>query len=216
MCLIVLGIIAPVISVGAQTRSSDPLNQSPCYIEIATGAAVGHRTSDALINIEAAMRLEQGVAIFVEGGRVGDVGTANLDARARRIADAIGATADAGYRITYADAGLRVRLPFPTRVEPYISEAIGAARVRTETVFSSNGTRIDPTAHGSTPIGPDLDGSVTKLMMTWGAGAQIPITTHIIGDLSARFSRILAKGSLIADDDVINLLRLQAGVGVRF
>jgi hypothetical protein len=53
-------------------------------------------------------------------------------------------------------------------------------------------------------------------MLTAGAAATLPFSSRIFGDLSARYGQIFSKTSAIPGDAAIDLVRLQAGVGLRF
>ncbi|MDB4874458.1 MAG: hypothetical protein JWM41_904 [Gemmatimonadetes bacterium] len=180
---------------------------------IVGGASTGHETS-GFLGGEGDLRITSRVAIFIEGGKVWNASTAGLDAHVKQIANVIGMTGAAENHIAYADAGIRLRVPLDSRVEPYVLGGFGAARVRTETTFSA--ARTAPPGGATVQLGNDLDGSVTKPMVTAGAGATIPLSSRLFGDLSARYGRILAKTSAIPGDQAIDLVRLQAGLGLRF
>ena len=144
-----------------------------------------------------------------------NVGTQHLATRAQTIATAVGATANAAQRVTALDAGVRVRWPPSSRLQPYLAVGAGVARVRTETAFSVNGTSVAADARGI-QLGSDLSGTVTKPVVVVGVGVTWTPRSRAFGDVSVRSSRILPRTSRIPHDQGIDTVRLQAGVGIRF
>jgi opacity protein-like surface antigen len=201
--------VAP-IAAGAQTSAIG----ERASVTLASGASVSHETS-GFVGAQGDLHLTRHVALFVEGGKIWDASTSDLAAGAARIASVMGTTSSVDDHIAYADAGVRLSIPLDVGAEPYIAGGFGAARVRTATTFAGSAT-TSALGAWTTQIGTDLNGSVTKPMVMAGAGAAIPFSRRVFADLSVRYSRVLAKTSQIANDQAIDLVRLQAGLGVRF
>jgi opacity protein-like surface antigen len=176
------------------------------------GATVAHQVSGALGG-EAGFRLTGAVDAFVEGGHLWNVGTQDLDARAQTIAHVVGADVSDAYRVTYLDAGVRLHWIVMPKLRPYLTAGAGVARVRTDTVLTVSGQIVKPETVGI-ELGPDLNGSVNKPLLTIGGGATLPLQTHLVADLSVRYGRIWPVTSAIPNDRGINTVRLQVGVGI--
>jgi opacity protein-like surface antigen len=176
------------------------------------GISLGHETAGT-VSGEAVVRLTGPIAFTVEAGHLWNVGTQDLDTRAQTIATALGATATAAYRVTFVDAGVRLRIPIASGARPYVGASVGVARVRTDTTFTANGSAASPSG---VQLGSDLSGAVTKPTVGVSGGAMLAVGAHAFIDLGARYTRIFARTSQIPDDQGINVVRLQAGIGVRF
>jgi opacity protein-like surface antigen len=213
-CLVTFtfALVATATASGAQS----PADASRLSVEFASGTTVGGPASRAIIGGEGELRVASAISIVVDAGHVGRIGTNALDARASRIATAVGLTSIATYDVTHVGVGIRVRAPAIEWTQPYADGGVGVARVRTETAFlGNNGVTVAPGARGIA-LGPDLQGSTTKRMVTAGAGLTFALARQLFGDVGARYSRILARTSELPNDARIVVVRLQAGVGVRF
>jgi opacity protein-like surface antigen len=186
------------------------------YAELTVGATLGHK-SDSSIGGEAGYTLSDTWQLFLEGGRMGNVATADVDARAALIGSAIGATVSTVQRAAYFDIGAKYRLYEYGRWRPYALLGVGATGVKTTVNFNIGGDdvtgRLD---QYGVQLGRDLSGAVTKGFLTIGAGANATFGRRYLLDLSYRYGRILSKKSAIVNDVGINTQRLQAGVGIRF
>jgi opacity protein-like surface antigen len=211
MVLVVM-LAGGVGSVAAQTPGGSTATEGhPWYGELAAAATFGHKSSGSA-GLEIGYRLKDDWQVFIEGGRMSNVATADLDQRAQLIA--VPATGISSFstaqRVAYFDAGARYQLvPFGIW-HPYGLLGLGFASVKTSTTFgpSSNGTVVF--------TGNDLNSTLTKLFLTVGVGVTLPFKDRYLVDVSYRYGRIFPKTSEILDDPGINTNRIQAGIGVRF
>ncbi len=196
----------------AQTTATDA---GRYYAEFNVGATFGHKSSGSF-GAEAGYRLSGPYTVFVEGGRMFNVGTSDLDNRATVIANAVGATASSSYKVNYFDAGLRYQ---PTAMlamlHPYLAIGVGLAQVRAETALAVNGTTVPPETLG-VAFGDDLNGRVNKALLTIGGGVTYPLAQRYFVDGTFRYGRIFPRSGVIEADTGINTTRLQIGFGVRF
>jgi hypothetical protein len=209
---VLLSLLALSATSEAQTPGAS--DTSRFYVEFDTGAALSHKSS-GFYGGEAGYRIVGPVAVFVEAGHMGKVGSSALDAKANKIADAVGATADANYKITYFDAGIRYTpdMTFGS-VHPYLAFGFGAADVTAQTTFSVNGAVVPPESLGIA-TGSDLDGSETKGFFTFGGGVTYLFGKRYFVDGSFRYGYVMSK-SAIENDSGINTVRASIGVGVTF
>jgi opacity protein-like surface antigen len=211
-----------VAAAQAQTPSGE---EGRYYAEFAVAATLGHK-SDSSVGGEFGAGLidhlwltGDRLEVFVEGGRMGNVGTTDLDARAQIIANFINGSASAVQKAKYFDVGVRYRMPVFARMwRPYVGIGVGAASVNTIVNFVVNGT--DVTSQLSSvygiELGNDLTDSLTKTFITVPVGAQGSFMRRYFVDVSYRFGRILARPDDIDRDVAITAQRVQVGVGVRF
>lgn len=189
---------------------------------IAVGATLGHK-SDSSVSGEFGFLVRDQIEVFAEGGRMGNVATTTLDARAATIANFIGASTSAVQKAKFFDVGVRYRGPAISGMwRPYIGIGVGVASVETLVNFAVNGndiTAVLPTQFGI-ELGTDLSGSATKTFITVPLGVRgrfnrLPPRYFIDG--SYRYGRILPAGNDVIEDDVaINTQRIQIAFGVRF
>jgi opacity protein-like surface antigen len=187
------------------------------YAELTVGATLGHKSASS-IGGEAGYTVTETWQVFLEAGRMGNVATADADARALIIGNAIGATGTSvAQRAAYFDVGARYRLHEYGRWRPYALLGIGAAGVKTTTDFIVGGTDVTGQLdqYGA-QLGNDLSGTVAKAFLTVGAGASAGFGKRYLVDLSYRYGRLFPRTSRIANDSGINTQRLQAGIGIRF
>jgi opacity protein-like surface antigen len=205
-----------LVSASTAADAQDSSETSRLSVAYALGATIGGQASRAIVGGSGELRIAKAVSVVVDAGRAWGLGTDDLDARANRLAAAVGLGSGAAYDVVHASVGIRLRAPSAGQIEPYADVGLGAARVRTQTTFwRSDGTTVAPSTRGI-ELGPDLQGSTTKRMVTTGAGATISLARHIFGDLGAGYSRILSKTSEISNDRPIDLVRMHAGIGIRF
>jgi opacity protein-like surface antigen len=212
--LAVLCVIGLVLGAGAgwaQTKSADPDGRFSAQFTLA--ATLGHKSSGA-VGGELDYRFNDDWDFFFEGGRMSNVASSALDARAQVIANAIGASTSLVQRAAYFDVGGRYRLMARGRWDPYVMLGFGAASVKTRTNFSING--VDVTNGDLVVVGTDLAGTLAKPFLTIGAGATMPFKHRYFVDLSYRYGRIFARTSQIENDNGVNTQRVQLGVGFKF
>ena len=187
------------------------------YGELTAAATLGHK-SDSSIGGELGYDWIDERQLFFEVGRMGNVATSALEARAQIPAGAIGATVSSiAQKAVYFDAGLKYRLAPRGMWRPYGLIGLGAARVTTDTHFSVNGTDVTGQLDQfGVQLGSDLSGSVTKFFLTVGVGANVPFGKRYLADLSYRYGRIFPRSGAIEDDAGVNTQRVQAGIGIRF
>jgi opacity protein-like surface antigen len=210
---ILIGVLAVAEPVRAQSAQAGP-DTSRYYAEINGGATFGHKSSGS-IGAEAGYKLSGPYTIYFEGGRMMNVGTSHLDDRARAIADAVGASFSASYKVNYFDAGLRYAVPRTFHMlHPYLSIGAGLAQVRADTEFAVNGTTVPPGSLGIL-LGDDLGGRVNKAILTIGGGVTYDLARRYFLDGTYRYGHIFSSNALV-EDKGINTSRLQIGFGVRF
>ena len=213
---ILIGVLAVAEPARAQSAQAGP-DTSRYYAEINVGATFGHKSSGS-IGAEGGYKLSGPYTIYFEGGRMMNVGTSHLDDRARAIADAVGASFSASYKVSYFDGGLRYAVPRTFRMlrmlDPYLTIGAGLAHVRADTEFAVNGTTVPPGSLGIL-LGDDLGGSVNKAILTVGGGVTYDLARRYFVDGTYRYGHIFSSNALV-EDKGINTSRLQIGFGVRF
>jgi opacity protein-like surface antigen len=209
-------VVIGLVAVAARSQAQAPVgtDSSRFYADVTFGATFGHKSSGS-IGGEAGFHVTNPLAIFIEGGRMSNVGTEDLDARALRIANAVGATASTSYKVNYFSVGARVAPELYWPVRPYGLFGFGLAQVRAETALAVNGTTVPPESLG-VQFGSDLNGTEKKPFITVGGGFLYTFATRYFADVSYRYGRILPKTSVTENDQGINTNRLQVGVGIKF
>ena len=213
-------------TVQAQTTPAASGSGGRVYAEVAAGSTFGH-VSARSVGGEAGVRLTDAVEVFVEGGRMDNVATADLDARAQIIATFIRGSSSVVQKSTYVDAGVKYRFPpMGGMVRPYIGVGIGSAKVTRQVSFAVNGTDVTSQLldRFGIQLGNDLTDAVDKRFVMVTFGAQALFAKHFVVDGSYRYGRILPKACSrntcsegeIDGDVGINAQRVQIGVGVRF
>jgi opacity protein-like surface antigen len=186
------------------------------YAELTVGATLGHKSASS-IGGEAGYTLTDTWQVFLEAGRMGNVATADVDARALTIGNAIGANVSTVQRAAYFDVGARYRLHEHGKWRPYALLGVGAAAVKTTTNFSIGGNDVTGQLDQyGVQLGNDLSGTLTKAFLTVGVGTNATLGQRYLLDLSYRYGRIFPRTSRVANDQGINTNRLQAGIGIRF
>jgi opacity protein-like surface antigen len=208
-------VLVGLLAVAGRSEAQPPAgDESRFYAGLTLGATFGHKSSGS-VGVEAGGLISGPIGIFLEGGRMMNVGTEDLDARALRIANAVGATASASYKVNYFAVGVRVAPDFALRARPYVVLGFGLAQVRAETALAVNGTTVPPENLG-VQFGSDLNGSEKKGYFTIGGGVMYPLMTRFFVDGSYRYGRIGAKTDVIENDKGINTNRLQIVIGAKF
>jgi opacity protein-like surface antigen len=220
-------IVAGMLAIGTATAQAQ--TQAPGSTDIGLSAAftagvAAGSAAGGMFGADFAWRLNLSWDVFVEGGRMLNTSTADMQAAANVVAQYLGsvsgqtASSNVKQPVNYFAAGLRYKFPTTGRVQPYVALGAGAGKVERTTSFLVNGS--DVTAQLQAPpygvlLGGDLSGSETAALVTLGVGAQIGIGHQLFGrelfvDGSYRFGRIfLTAGGL-------NTNRVQFGIGARF
>jgi hypothetical protein len=199
------------VSLAQASAGSD---DSRAYLEVTAGGTFGHNTS-ASFGGEAGIRVMNGLDVFLEGGRMRNIGSNDLDGRAQKIASAVGAVSTAHHEVNFGDLGIRYRPPMTGMVHPYVAIGGGLTQVRSVTTFTVGGASVPPESLGIVP-GSDLVGALKKPLLMIGGGASVTFAKSFFADGSLRYGRIFPKTSQIENDVAINTVRLQIGVGVKF
>ena len=185
------------------------------YVEIHGGPTFGHK-SNAFFGGEAGLRLVPGLDVFIEGGRMGNVGTSQLDINAAKIAAFLGGTVGStAFVVNYVNAGVRFNLNLLPALHPYVMMGAGIGKVTTEATFAVNGTAIDPAQFG-VQLGGDLSGSNIKTMIVAGGGVNVPFMKQFFADLGYRYGQIFPRTGHVETDKGIRTNRIVLGVGARF
>jgi opacity protein-like surface antigen len=220
-CLVVIAVVGAA-DARAQTVPAAASQDSRFFADVNGGATFGAKSGSS-VGLEVGARLfdgreSSGLDVLIEGGRMGTIGNAALDARAKLIADVIGGTSSASYHVTFGDIGVRYRLPMAGMVKPYVVLGVGIAKVETRSTYTVNG--IDVTSQllstYGVQLGADLTDSLNKTMVMLGGGVNVTFAGRFFGDLSYRYGQILPKTDVIELDTAVKTQRLQVGVGVRF
>ena len=220
-------LITVALACGATARAQTPGTASTDrgYAEVAAAATLGHKSASSFGGeagyrlLEVNSSLIDELHIFIEAGRMGNVASADTDARALIIGNAIGASVSTVQVAKYFDAGVKVRL---TRLgygmwRSYLLLGVGAATVDTSASFAIAGTDVTgKLGQYGVQLGNDLSSSLTKTFLTFGVGTNANIGKRLLVDVGYRYGRILPKTDMIENDQAINTNRVQVGVGIRF
>jgi opacity protein-like surface antigen len=209
-------VVAACGIVTAQAQTAGTAVPDRGYGELTVGATLGHKSSSS-VGGEVGYTLTDAWQVFFEGGRMRNVATTDVDARALIIGNAIGASVSTVQRAAYFDVGAKYRLFEYGRWRPYALLGVGAAGVKTTVNFTIGGNDVTSQVDKyGVQLGRDLSGSLTKTFFTLGVGSNATFGKRYLVDLSYRYGRIFPKGSSILNDQGINTQRLQAGIGIRF
>jgi opacity protein-like surface antigen len=207
--------VVSVFGVGtahAQTPAS-PAEPGAGYAEVTFGPTLGHKSGRA-VGVEAGYFVGD-FGVFGEIGRMSDVATSDIEAKAQLIAGALNATFQAKQPATYFDGGIVKRFSTSHNVTPYALFGLGGAKVSNNVTFAIAGTDItSQLAQHGVQLGTDLSGGYTKLFVTLGAGAHVTLTSRLIADVSYRYGRIGQNAA--SESKAITTSRLQFGIGAKF
>lgn len=199
-------------TVHAQTPASAAPSDGG-YAEATFGSTFGHKASTS-VGAEGGYFIGD-FGAFGEVGRMNDVATSQIGAKAQLIAGAINATFQAKQPVTYFGAGVVKRFSTLQHVTPYALFGIGGARVSNRVTFAVAGSDVTGQLDQlGVQLGADLSGSYTKLFITLGAGAHMALTSRVIADFSYRYGRIGQNAA--SESNAIATNRLQFGVGAKF
>lgn len=213
-------IVAGMLAIGTASAQA----QTPAPGSTDTGLSAAFTTgvtagSGGMFGGEIGWRLNLSWDLFVEGGRMLNTSTTEMDAAAtviKQYLESISsktASFDAKQPVNYFAAGLRYKFPTTGRVQPYVALGGGGGKVERRTAFMVNGA--DVTAQLQDPpygvlMGGDLSGSENAALVTFGAGAQVSFGRRLFVDASYRFGRIFLT------ENGVNTNRAQFGIGARF
>lgn len=192
----------------AQAQIMPPPAEHRYTIQFDVAATLGHKSASSF-GAEFDDPLVEPWELFVEVGRMGNVTSGDIDARARTLADALQISVNPITTAIYLDGGLKYRLSPIGRWRPYAALGLGVASINTSTSLSGN-TDV------AVSLGTDLDGRVTKPLIVLGFGAQRPFGRRYLVDGSYRYGRMFARPGAIEDDRGANTQRLQIGIGMTF
>jgi opacity protein-like surface antigen len=181
------------------------------YVEFAVGPTFGHK-SDVSLGAEGGFPISEGFDVFVEGGRMRNVATSDLDAAAAIVGQFIAGAGTAKQSVNFFDAGVRYVIPTTGQFEPYVSFGVGTAQVSRSATFTVSGTDVTSQLldRFGVRLGGDLLEDETKALVTFGVGTHFNVGKNLIGDVGYRFARIFLA------EQPLNTNRLQFGIGVRF
>ena len=214
-------VILAMGATAARAQAPLPAEEGRFYAGLGVAATLGNKSGSS-VALDLGGKLTDQFEVFIEGGRMGNVGTANLDARADAIAGFIKGTATTVQKATFFDIGVKYRGPvlggLPGQWRPYIGVGFGTAKVETQANFSVNGTDVTADLLGrfGIDLGADLSESLNKTFIVVPIGIQGTFMRRLVADVSYRYGRISPKPDVIDQDVVIPAQRVQFGVGVRF
>ncbi len=195
--------------VRAQTPTPAAGTEGKFSAEIAAAATLGH-TSSGSFGGELGYRVVDKWIVSFEFGRMRNIATSDLAARARVIADAIQGTANATQKATYYDFVARYSLTPRGMWHPYLAGGLGAATVTTKTSYQAGSPDV------VVSLGSDLQSSLAKPLLVIGGGVTVPFASRYFVDGSYRYGRIFARTGAIENDNGINTQRVQIAFGIRF
>ena len=210
-------LVAVLVGIGT-VRAQTPAPPSPegrGYGEVTFGPTFGHKSSGS-IGAEAGFFFLDQVGAFAEAGRMSNIATSQIDAKALIIAGAINATFQAKQPATYFDVGVVKRFSPLYHVTPYALVGLGGATVSNRVTFTAGGSSLTSQQLNQlgVQLGTDLSGSYTKVFVTFGAGARMTLRDRWIADVSYRFGHVGANAT--SENNAISTNRLQFGVGAKF
>ena len=190
--------------------------QTRGYAEAVAQSAFGTVTSQSY-GAEVGATISGNVQLFVEGGQIRNVATAQISDGAQRVAGALTQLQSAAVSwsvrqpVTFGVAGIRYLFPATSpRVRPYVLAGAGAARVENDVAFQFGGNDASGVLAQYVTLGTDLSGRSTSAMITAGAGLAWAALPRLVIDFQYRYGRILAE------DAGIDTNRAGIGIGVRF
>ena len=195
------------------------------YLEVAGGpSAISGASTTGNAAGEVAFRIAPRVMVF---GNVGHMRDAQSSSLTTSVNDALSTLADNDLTATgttktpawYSMGGARIQLSNKSAIRPYVLGGVGFARLNPSATFLyQSGT----TSSGDVPVpGDDITSDViasgafaapvasTELMFRGGAGVQVPLNKHLLGNVGYSLSRISSASPIYAQD-------LTFGVGVSF
>lgn len=203
---------------GMAAAQSQTAGAEPFYLEGFAQSSFGNVTSQAF-GVEAGMRIDPRLRVFVEAGLARDTAPKTLGASAQLIAGYLTQVQSSAVAfsvrqpVRFLIGGLRYQIPYDDDddFEPYVLAGFGMASVKRDIGFAIGGSDItDTISTYGVALGRDLSGSVTKGMLSLGGGLVWHVRRPTFFEVQYRFGRVFdePKG--------FNVNRVGAGVGVRF
>ena len=215
-----LGVMVAALALGGVADAQTPAPAADKgYVEVVAQSSTGNVTSQSF-GLEVGVAIRPRLMVFVEGGKTNDVSPAALGSGAQRIAGSLSRDfPNVEFTVkepaTFVTAGLRYSLlpPGQSRIQPYVMGGYGIARLEKRVRFNVNGT--DVTDNLSQPpyyvtLGTDLTGTSSSGMFVAGGGVAVPVASRLLFDFQFRL------GHIFAEDEAVTVVRVGAGVGVRF
>ena len=194
------GLVATAGAAHAQTADTGKF-----YAEATASSSFGH-TSSGAFGAEIGYRLTKLFGVYLEGGRIKNVASADVEAKAKIIGDALGTTAKVTQAMNYFSAGVTAEFPMGGRFTPRAQVGFGGSGVETKTVFG--------VAPGSQVLlGGDLTGHYRKSYFTIGVGTHVAIAGQWFADVSYRYGKIGDYADF--ESNAIKINRIQFGFGRR-
>jgi opacity protein-like surface antigen len=210
----VVRMLVAVMVCGASAAQAQTSAAPARYAQFDIAATLGHK-SDSSVGGEVGFTFRPNLDVFFEGGHIGNAASSDMDQGATRIANNVGATANAIAKVNFFDVGVRYRFMPSPRFHPYAAIGIGAAHVTNQTTFSVNGTVVPESSLGI-QSGVDLNGSETKAFLMLGVGTTIPFKTRYLFDVSYRFGGVLGAANALNGTSTLATNRIQLGIGLNF
>ena len=161
---------------------------------LASGAASG----------QFGLRAATHVMLFGETGHLRTLETPTTRAGLDQRYAAISADLPSARRVqtAYSLAGIKVDIPGHTLFTPYVFTGIGAARLAPTSQFTYEG---GPTLEEGVAGSP----TTTVLIVRVGGGVQIPVGTHLVGEIGYAVSRV-------SSTQVVEAHGVTMGLSVKF
>jgi opacity protein-like surface antigen len=182
-------------------------------------------TSSAELSGEVGVKVAPNVVLFGNIGNLRDAHWSSLqtsvDSTVSTLSsdDGLTATATAKVPTWYSMGGARIQFPNHSAVTPYVFGGIGFARMNPSVRFLyQDGTTL---SGNPANVGDDITADIvssglfttpartTSLMLRTGAGLQVPISKHLLGNIGYSVSRISADTPIHAQDFTF-------GLGIKF
>jgi opacity protein-like surface antigen len=214
----VLVLLASLTLGGVASAQSTTSTPGTGYVEAVAQSAISNVTSQSFGG-EFGITVVSNLQVYVEGGQVSNVATADISNSAQKIAGAISQTqSNVGYTVkqpvTFFVAGGKYLIPTGGKLLPYVMGGFGIAKVKQNVSFTVAGTDVTSSLsqpqYGSITLGSDLSGDFTKPMLSLGGGVMWPVWQQLVLDIQYRYGRVFAA------DEGININRFGVGIGIRF
>jgi opacity protein-like surface antigen len=211
----VLAVVASAIVLGGVAHAQGPAVEKG-YVEGVAQSAFGNVTTQSY-GVEFGATVRPDLQIFGEFGKIKSVASSAFTSDADTIAGALtqlqpaSVAVSAKQPVVFFGGGAKYRPSSNLKVQPYVLGGVGLARVKSDVTFTLGGTEATESALAPfVTLGSDLSGTVTRPMLTLGAGATWPAWQSLIVDFQYRWGRIFAE------DAGITTNRAGVGIGVRF
>jgi opacity protein-like surface antigen len=215
--MMAFGVLVAGLTGTAWAQAAAP--DGPYAAQFTIGPTFGN-ASDIALGGELDYRLRTEWELFVEGGRMLNVATSDMEDAAQIVVNALGGEAAVAQKATYFNAGVKyLFVPFGGGYTPYVALGAGLARLTKDVKFTVDGNTLDEARlleQYGVQLGNDLAGGSTRPMLTVIAGVSRNFRTRTFFDLSYRYGAIFGNSDHIENDSTTNTQRLQIGIGIRF